>query len=164
MGVWGVLKQQQDVFAMSSLLPCPAYMPCFHALHPSSPLHPTPPPPCFPTLPHTTLHSKKQVRCRSPWYGVAGLVKSMEEAPDTETPTASSGVHRLGSFSVADGGSLPPPPPPPPRTSSTTLGLAGGPPSYDAELKLLFFGDPALGLEPVSEGTFISRGAWQLLL
>jgi hypothetical protein len=76
----------------------------------------------------------------------------MENAPETETPTAAAataGPHRLGSgFGGPEGiPPIPPPPPPPPRTTTTSL---GAPPSYEAELKLLFYGDPNWAVEPVS--------------
>jgi hypothetical protein len=63
-----------------------------------------------------------------------------------------------GSFSGPDGMPGPPPippPPPPPRTGSTSLGL-GGVPTYEAELKLLFFGDPSWAVEPVSAACFLA--------
>jgi hypothetical protein len=114
---------------------------------------------CFPVT-SSTLPPKPpspQVRCRSPWSGIAALIKSIEEAPDVETPTAAAaaaagggGPHRMssgfGSAEGAAGGPPPmPPPPPPPRTSSSQLPAQ----SFDAELKLMFFGDPAWGVEPV---------------
>jgi hypothetical protein len=98
-----------------------------------------------------------QVRCRSPWYGVAALIKSLDEAPDAETPTAAAaaggGPHRLSSASsgfVGGPDGVPPPPPPPPRPAGAGSS-SGGPAigSYEGDLHLLFVGDPTWGPEPV---------------
>jgi hypothetical protein len=87
----------------------------------------------------------------------------MENAPDTETPTAAAATaHRLGSgFGGPEGiPPIPPPPPPPPRTTSTSLGVV---PSYETELKLLFYGDPNWAVEPVSDnGSAACTGCFAL--
>lgn len=101
-----------------------------------------------------------KVRCRSPWFGVGALVKSLEEAQDVDTPTAAALGRAGGSGSWSNDGittagsvgpiaAVPPPPPPPPRQGSISGYGLSTPGGYEAELNGLFVGSGSWGDEPV---------------
>jgi len=77
--------------------------------HSTYQLYPPPsfPAPCPPPHTHSPCPPDTQVRCRSPWYGIASLMKTMEDAPEVETPTAAAGAgatHRSGPAGGGSGG------------------------------------------------------------
>lgn len=108
-----------------------------------------------------TLHpcyvTARQVRCRSPWFAVGSLVKSLDDSQDVDTPTAAAALGRAGGSGswTADGlnpsGSgvaAVPPPPPPPRQGSIGGYALPTPVSYESELNMLFTGGTVWGEEP----------------